>query len=391
MSGAADEVANRVAGEFARIHRRAASGIWMAPGRVNLIGEHTDYNDGFVAPLALAQRCYVAASHAPQIHTTVHSLQEPETAASFPATATEPGDVTGWAAYVAGVFWAFRQAGHEVGDVDIVVDSEVPRGAGLSSSAALECAVAIALSDLFGLDLTRSELATLARCAENDYVGAPTGVMDQLASMHGRDGDLVVMDTRTLGVRHLPLRLDEFGLALVVIDTRTRHALVDSEYADRRRTCQAAAIALGVRALRDIDVDGLGAALDRLSSPFARRRVRHVVTENARVLSVAAALAAGDDPRAIGSTLTASHVSLRDDFEVSVAQLDLAVDTALAAGAYGARMTGGGFGGSAIALIDADRVDGLAAAVTAAYERAGFALPAVFMAVASRGAARIDR
>jgi galactokinase len=381
--------AERVVDAFVRVCGHDPAGVWMAPGRVNLIGEHTDYNDGFVLPMAVGLATFVAVAPATTGRTTVRSLQQPGDEVRFRAAGIEPGDVRGWAAYVAGVFWAFREAGVPAGELDVVIDGQVPRGAGLSSSAALECALAVALSDLGGHRLGRVELAGLAHAAENRYVAAPTGVMDQLASMLGHEGELTLIDTRTLAVRYLPLDLGAAGLALVVIDTRTPHTLVDGQYAARRRSCEAAAAALGVAALRDIELRDLDDALTRLVDPVQRRRLRHVVSENARVLDVARLLDGGADPRDIGPALTASHISLRDDFEVSVARLDLAVASALAAGAHGARMTGAGFGGCAIALTDANREDEVARAVGLAYQRAGFAPPATFAVVPSRGAGRV--
>ena len=225
----------------------------------------------------------------------------------------------------------------------------------------------MAWNDLAGLGLSRDELAAAARRAENDVAGAPTGVMDQMASLHGRAGHLVFLDTRSMAVEPVPFDPAAAGLALLVIDTKAPHALVDGEYAERHRSCAQATELLGVSALRDISVDGLDEALARLDDELLRRRVRHVVTENARVLDVVAALRSGADPRRIGPTLTASHASMRDDFEITVPEVDTAVAAALDAGAHGARMTGGGFGGCVLALVEADRVEPVLGAVEAAY------------------------
>jgi galactokinase len=387
MTGPAD----RVAGGFAEVFGAKPDGVWWAPGRVNLIGEHTDYNDGFVLPLALEYGVAAAARVADGPVLRVHSAQRGETA-EVPLAAIAPGAVEGWPAYVAGVAWALREAGHDLPGLDVVVDGDVPVGAGLSSSAALECAVAVAWNDLAGLGLARDDLAAAARRAENDVVGAPTGVMDQMASLHGRAGHLVFLDTRTLAVEHVPFDPPAAGLQLLVVDSRAPHALVDGEYAERRRSCERAAELLGVPALRDIPLDDLDDALAALDGPDAellRRRVRHVVTEDARVLDVVAALSDGGDPRGIGPALTASHASMRDDFEITVPEVDTAVSAALQAGAHGARMTGGGFGGCVLALVDADAVAQVVRGVEAAYAAAAFRPPSTFVATAGDGARRL--
>jgi galactokinase len=309
----------------------------------------------------------------------------------FSATTVTPGDLSGWGAYVAGVFWALRTAGCDVPDIDVVVDGDLPIGAGLSSSAAITCSVAVAVADLAGFESDRDLLASGARRAENDFVGAPTGVMDQMVAMHGRAGHLVFLDTRSMAVEHVPFTVGSRAsdLLLLVIDTGTRHELVDSEYGDRRRSCEEAARILGVQSLRDIPGDDLTECLDHLPTETLKRRVRHVVTEDARVLDVVARLRAGADVRVIGSALTASHVSLRDDYGVTTPPLDLAVDAALDAGAHGARMTGGGFGGCVIALVDRTQAAQVEQAVSSAFAVAGFVPPTSIEAVASDGAGRI--
>jgi galactokinase len=377
-----------VAATFEETFGGPPDGCWWAPGRVNLIGEHTDYNDGFVLPLALGLGVAAAARVANRPVLRVRSTQQ-QTTVELPLAEIAPGSVSGWSAYVAGVAWALRAEGHPLPGLDVVVDGDVPLGAGLSSSAALECATALAWNDLAGLALSRTELAAAARRAENDVVGAPTGVMDQMASLHGRAGHLVFLDTRSLAVEHVPFDLSSAGLALLVIDSRAPHALVTGEYAERRRSCERAAELLGLRALRDLALDDLPDALARLDDELLRRRTRHVVTENARVLEVVAALRSGVDSRRIGPVLTASHASMRDDFEITVGQVDLAVTAALAAGAYGARMTGGGFGGCVLALVDDDRCDAVAEAVHAAYADAGYARPSAFRTAAHDGARRL--
>jgi galactokinase len=384
--------AERVAAEFTAAFGGEPDGSWWAPGRVNLIGEHTDYTGGFVLPLALPNGVAAAARVATGPVLRARSLRERETV-EIPLAEIAPGKVDGWVAYVAGVAWALREAGHDVPGLDVVVDGDVPVGAGLSSSAALECAVAVAWNDLGGLALTSDDLAAAARRAENDVAGAPTGVMDQMASLHGRAGHLVFIDTRSLAVEHVPFDPPAAGLSLLVIDTKAPHALVDGEYAERHRSCAEATARLGVPALRDVSVEDLDAELARLGQgpegDLLRRRVRHVVTENARVLDVVTALRSGADPRRIGPTLTASHASMRDDFEITVPEVDAAVDAALQAGAHGARMTGGGFGGCVLALVETDQADPVLAAVTAAYAAAGYRAPTGFVAAAADGAHRL--
>ena len=321
---------------------------WAAPGRVNLIGEHTDYNAGFVLPFALPHRTAVAASLVDSPSWTVWSEQTGDRISFGPDELT-PGRLTGWVSYVAGVVWALRSAGYQVPGARLAVASDIPFGAGLSSSAALECAVLSALVDLGGLDLPVADRPALAQRAENDFVGMPCGIMDQSAATLCQAGHVLFLDCRSLAAEQIPCDLAGAGLAILVIDTRAAHELVDGEYAARRTACEAAAETLGLPALRDLTETELPAALPRLADEVTRRRVRHVVTENQRVLDTVALLTAGR-PDEIGPLLTASHASLRDDFEVTVPELDTAVEAALAAGAYGARMTGGGFGGCVIAL-----------------------------------------
>jgi galactokinase len=382
----ADELADRVGRAFAAQTGSPPAGIWFAPGRVNLIGEHTDYNDGYVLPLALPYGTVVAAAPLPDPRIRLRSLRE-SAPRDIDLTTLAPGSVPGWAAYPAGVAWSLLEAGHPVGGAEVVLDGDLPMGSGLSSSASLECAVGLALADLAGADLDATALALLAQHAENDFVGMPCGVMDQMAAMHGREGHLVYLDTRTLDVEPVPFDLGRWGLQLVVVDTRAPHRLVDSEYADRRRACRHAADLLGMAALRD--VTDLDAALARLPDDVLRRRVRHVVTENQRVLDLVGPLRAGQDPRTVAPLLTASHESLRDDYEVTVPELDVAVDAALAAGAYGARMTGAGFGGCVIALVESSAVEAVEVAVARAFDERGFAAPAAFEALPSGGARRL--
>ncbi|MFC5950001.1 galactokinase [Pseudonocardia lutea] len=371
-----------VAAHFSEAYGRPPVAVWAAPGRVNLIGEHTDYNEGFVLPLALDRRTLVAAAPA-EGATTVRSSREAEPVA-FAAATVVPGEVTGWAAYVAGVVWAFREAGLPVVDLDLFVEGDVPVGAGLSSSASLECAVAVALAELTGTALDLTEVAQLARRAENEFVGAPTGGMDQMAAMHGVADRLVFLDTRSDQVELIPFALAAHGLRLLVIDTRAPHRLVDGQYGARRADCAKAAELLGVPALRDATAD----SVETLADERLRRRARHVVTEDERVLEVVDRLRAGKDPRTIGPLLAASHASMRDDFEITVPHVDVAAAVAEEAGAHGARMTGGGFGGCVIALVDTETGDRVTDAVTGAYAERGWDAPVVFDAVAADGAGR---
>ncbi len=377
----------RVGAAFRAAFGGDPTGRWWAPGRINLLGEHTDYNDGFVLPLGLAQGVAAAARLRDDATLRVRSTQQQQTL-QMPLDAIAAESVTGWVAYVAGVAWALRERGHALPGLDVLVDGDVPAGAGLSSSAALECAVALAYDELAGLGLSREELAGVARSAENDVVGAPTGVMDQMASLHARTGHLLFLDIRSMAFEHVPFDLSASQLALLVIDSHTPHALVDGEYGERHRSCRRAAELLGVPALRDVARSELDGTLGRLPDDLLPR-ARHVVTENARVLQVVAALGAGEDPRGIGAALTASHTSMRDDFEITVPQVDTAVSAALQAGAYGARMTGGGFGGCVLALVDEDRTGSVARAVAVAYDEQGFDPPSAFVAAASAGARRL--
>ena len=342
--------------------------VGRAPGRVNLIGEHTDYNAGLCLPLALSHSTTVRATRRDDRAVRVRSRQQGEPW-SGSLDGVGPGRVEGWASYAVGVLWALRQVGWEVPGVDLEVDSTVPMGAGLSSSAALECAVAVAVSGLLDRDLTpelRRTLVGVCRRAESEVAGAPTGGLDQTVSLLASAGSALLIDFRDGTTRDVPLGWGDAGLRLLVVDTRVAHQHVDGGYAARRADCEAASSALGLPSLREAAADDL----DRIAHPRLRARARHVVRENARVEASVAAIA-GRDWTGLGSLMTASHVSLRDDFEVSCDELDLVVDTALRTGALGARMTGGGFGGSAIALVPAERADAVARAVDLAFATAG--------------------
>jgi galactokinase len=378
---------------FTEITGRAPLGLWSAPGRVNLIGEHTDYNDGFVFPFAIDRRTVVAVGPREDAVLRVASTFSDEVVeaplAELDALVAERR-LEGWAAYPLGVAWALgAQGGADLGAVpglDLVIDSNVPVGAGLSSSAAIESSVAVALDELWRLGLDRPALARVGQRAENDAVGAPTGIMDQSASLLGRRDAGVFLDCRSLDAEVIDLGFAAAGLTIVVMDTGVKHSHATGGYRERRASCEAGAAAMGVGSLRDLDVDDLDRARGILDD-VTFRRVRHVVTENQRVLDTVRTLRL-DGPTAIGALLDASHVSMRDDFEISVPELDLAVETAQANGAIGARMTGGGFGGAAIALVPIDEVSRLQVAIDGAFAEHGFGVPETFTVTPSEGAKR---
>ena len=399
-----DDGAKRVRELFAQVFGTEGGepdGVWSAPGRVNLIGEHTDYNGGLALPTALPHRTYVALRHRDDDVVRLGSAQAPGELWSARLADVAPGAVSGWGAYVAGVAWALGEAGHAVRGFDAVVDSCVPFGAGLSSSAALECAVAVALDETGGLGLAgsdagRATLVTACVRAENEIAGAPTGGMDQAASLRATAGHALLVDSRP-GLSALesgtpvPFDLAAAGLTLLVVDTRAEHALVDGQYAERRATCERAAALLGVETLRDVDPDRLDETLAALAPHDAdgvlARRVRHVVTEIDRTARFRDLVTDGRVDE-VGPLMVASHTSLRDDYEVSARELDLVVDAALSAGALGARMTGGGFGGSAIALVRADDVETVVAAVQGAFDAADLRAPGFLLAPPSAPAGR---
>ncbi|WOF23056.1 galactokinase [Microbacterium betulae] len=386
---------------FAELTGHDADGVWSAPGRANLIGEHTDYNEGFVLPFAIEHRTYAAAGMRSDGTVRVVSTfdGEPfslavsalaETFDGARGRAVASGAVPEWAAYPLGIAWAALAAtGRDAADVpgvDIAFASDVPVGAGLSSSAAIEGAAASALNDLWSLDLGGLAIAKLGRTAENDAVGAPTGIMDQVSSTLGRVDAATFLDCRTLETASVDLGLAREGLALVVIDTQVSHAHSTGGYRDRRASCEKGAAGMGVPSLRDLTIVDLDRA-ERVLDDVTFRRVRHIVTENQRVLDTVETLRTAG-PRGVGGLLVASHVSMRDDFEISTAELDAAIDAALAVGAIGARMTGGGFGGAALALVETGRVDDVAEAAGRAFAARGFAAPHTFTVTPSEGARR---
>jgi galactokinase len=392
LPGASERVGD-LAAEFGKAFGRGPEASWSAPGRVNLIGEYMDLNESFVLPIAIPLTTRTMAAARSDRALAVRSFHQD--VGGGPGAVVVPLDNRvlpgGWAAYPAAVAFALEAAGYQVPGADLLIESDVPVGAGLSSSAALECSVAGVLCTLAGLDLPPMELAQLARRAENDFVGVPCGIMDQAASMCCQDAHALLLDTRDLEVEQVPLDLAAAGLGLLVVDTRVKHELGTSAYARRWEACQLAAGTLGVPALRDVPADQIEAALSSLSGVWdgeVRKRARHVFTEQARVLQVVKVLRDGE-PAAMGPELFAGHASLRDDFEVSSPELDAVVEAAGAAGALGARMTGAGFGGSAIVLAGRDRLGVIGSAIRASFADLGFPPPHCFPVTASAGASRL--
>ena len=358
-------LAAEVRSAFATAFGSSPEVVGQAPGRVNLIGEHTDYNRGLVLPVALPHATYAAVARRSD---DVVRISSAENSSPWTGSLASLASADGWAGYAAGVLWALREAGVEVPGVDVMVHGSVPLGAGLSSSAALECSVAVAACAAAGVDLDRSLVIDACIRAETEVAGAPTGGMDQTISMLASPGAALLIDFDSGASSDVALPLP--GLSLLVTDTRVSHELTDGGYGSRREECEQAAAALGVPSLREASLE----SVEALSDPLLRRRARHIVTETERVPSVVALLSAGDWAE-VGRVLAASHASMRDDFEISCPELDLAVGTAVEAGALGARMTGGGFGGSSVALVPTERLDAVALAIDTAFAGAGFRTP----------------
>ena len=369
---------------FSDIYGLAPDLISAAPGRVNLIGEHVDYNDGFVLPFAIEARTYCALRIREDSRIRIASKQEG--GAPFETDIASLKALTGpiWTRYILGVIWALDVKS----GLEILIDSEVPTGAGLSSSAALECSVAVALNEILDLDISLADLARITQRAENEFVGVPCGIMDQSVSLMGKSGHALLLDCRDLTTRQIRVDFANAGLKLLIVDTRAHHALVDGGYAQRRAQCEAVASLLGVKALRDLSLSELEVAREKLPE-INFKRARHVITEISRVNEAVQALEV-DDFGKFGSLLTKSHISLRDDYNVSCSELDIAVDTALNEGALGARMVGGGFGGSAIALIRESDAGRVAAAIERNFKDNGFVAPRFFDSLPSEGARVID-
>ena len=351
-----------------------------APGRVNLIGEHIDYSEGFVLPFAIADRTFAAISRNNDGLVRIASQQRKNRIFTIDIEDVRPGSAGDWEKYVLGVIWSM---GIRSG-VDILVDGHVPSGAGLSSSAALECSVAVGLNTLFNLGKSLEDMARATQKAENDYVGMPCGIMDQSVSLMGRVGSALLLDCRDLTTESVPFDVASAGLELLIIDTQAHHALVDGGYAERRASCESVAAKFDIPSMRHLTMGQLESRKSEVTeTEFIR--ARHAVTEIQRVKDAVIALRASDF-HTLGRLINESHNSLRDDYTVSCPELDEAVNAARAAGALGARMVGGGFGGSAIALIKADQIEITKDAIRKAYAAKSFKAPRFFTSLPSAGA-----
>jgi galactokinase len=373
-----------LASKFQEVFDKSPDVIASAPGRVNLIGEHVDFLDGFVLPFAISDATTVAISKTSNNKIRCASIQKKGVVSTLDCKDIAPKTGEAWTRYPIGVLWSL---GIETG-LDILVDGQVPLGAGLSSSAALECAVATAVNQLFDLGLTHSELALAAQRAENIYVGMPCGIMDQSVSLMATSGNALLLDTRDLSIEQIPFDIAPLGLELLVIDTQVHHALVDGGYAERRASCEKAIADLGITSLRDISISDFVSRKSELDDKTYLRAF-HGVTEMQRVLKAVALLKSGDFV-GFGEIVTAAHISLRDNYTVSCPELNLAVDTALKFGALGSRMIGGGFGGSAIALVKAKDSELIKSEIKSAFMKARFKNPRFFSALPSAGARLIN-
>jgi galactokinase len=359
--------------------------VAAAPGRVNLIGEHIDYSDGFVLPFAIKDRTLVAARKRDDSTVRIASAQRRSKVVTVDINDIKPGLKGEWERYALGVLWSM---GVKSG-VDVMIDGHVPLGAGLSSSAALECSVATAMNHLFDMGYDLEELARLTQKAENQYVGVPCGIMDQSVSLMATQGSALLLDCRDLSTKNIPFDVASSGLELLIIDTQAHHALTDGGYAERRASCESAVAKLGITSLRELTLQQLEQSRSLLTE-IEFVRVRHAVTEMQRVLNCVDALSNSDFEK-VGSLINQSHASLRDDYTVSCPELDTAVDAALSAGALGSRMVGGGFGGSAIALIQASKTAETIKAIEKAFSGKGFKAPRFFTSLPSQGAELISR
>ena len=365
---------------FADLFEHEPEVVAAAPGRVNLIGEHIDYSDGFVLPFAISDKTVVGLARRTDRKFRIASVQKSTDIFEISIDDVAPHKGENWARYALGVLWVL---GVNTG-VDLLIDGRVPLGAGLSSSAALECSIATAVNDLFDLNLSLAELARATQKAENDYVGVPCGIMDQSVSLMAKAGSALLLDCRDLTSENIPFLIAPQGLELLIIDTQAHHKLVDGGYAERRASCEKAVAQLGITSLRDISVADYAARQSELD-PVTYIRGFHAVTEMKRVLDAVDALKKNNFIR-LGELLNQSHRSLRDDYTVSCPELNLAVDTSIAQGALGARMVGGGFGGSAIALMKTDQVKRCEAAISRAFSRASYKSPRFFTSLPSEGA-----
>jgi galactokinase len=359
--------------------------VAAAPGRVNLIGEHIDYSEGFVLPFAIKDRTLAAVRKRDDSTVRIASVQRRNKIVSVDIKNVKPGLKGEWERYALGVLWSMGVTS----GVDLMIDGHVPLGAGLSSSAALECSVATAMNHLFDMGFNLEELARLTQKAENQYVGVPCGIMDQSVSLMATNGFALLLDCRDLSTRNIPFDVASHGLELLIIDTQAHHALTDGGYAERRASCESAAAKLSVKSMRELTMAQLDSSRDQLTeTEFIR--ARHAVSEMKRVLDCVEALGKGDFVK-VGQLINASHISLRDDYTVSCPELDTAVDASLAAGALGSRMVGGGFGGSAIALIEASKTTQTIRAVEKAFAEKKFKAPRFFTSLPSQGAELLSR
>ena len=359
--------------------------VAAAPGRVNLIGEHIDYSEGFVLPFAIKDRTLAAARKRDDSIVRIASVQRRNKIVTVDIKDVKPGLKGEWERYVLGVLWSMGVTS----GVDLMIDGHVPLGAGLSSSAALECSVATAMNHLFDMEFSLEELARLTQRAENQYVGVPCGIMDQSVSLMATNGFALLLDCRDLSTRNIPFDVASHGLELLIIDTQAHHALTDGGYAERRASCESVAAKLGIKSMRELTMEQLDSSR-HLITETEYIRARHAVTEMKRVLDCVEALSVGDFVK-VGQLINASHISLRDDYTVSCPELDTAVDASLAAGAMGSRMVGGGFGGSAIALIQASKTTQTIRAVEKAFADKKFKAPRFFTSLPSQGAELISR
>lgn len=365
---------------FHSLYGRKADVIAEAPGRVNLIGEHIDYSEGWVLPFAIADRTYAAIAKRSDSTVHISSAQRKNKIFTIDLSEVRPGSKGEWEKYVLGVIWTL---GITEG-VDILIDGSVPSGAGLSSSAALECSVATGLNLLFGLNKSLPDLARATQKAENDYVGMPCGIMDQSVSLMGKAGSALLLDCRDITTEDVPFDVAAHGLELLIIDTQAHHALVDGGYAERRASCDSVVAKLGIISMRHLSMDQLIASREKITETEFLR-ARHAVTEIQRVHDAVSALRASDFVT-LGRLLNESHYSLRDDYTVSCVEADVTVDAANEAGALGARMVGGGFGGSAIALVKVSDAESVKSAIKDAYAAKGFKAPRFFTSLPSAGA-----
>lgn len=371
--------------EFVKTFGQTPDVIAAAPGRVNLIGEHIDYSDGYVLPFAIADRTYAALRKRPDRLVRIASAQRRKTIVTLNLDEINPTLKGQWERYVLGVIWAM---GINQG-VDVMIDGHVPLGAGLSSSAALECSVATALNDLFSLGFDLESLARLTQKAENQYVGVPCGIMDQSVSLMAKTGSALLLDCRDLTSRDVVFDVASSGLELLIIDTQAHHSLTDGGYAERRASCDSVVSKLGIRSMRELTLERLESSKDLITATEFIR-ARHAVTEIARVIEAVAALESKNFQE-LGRLLNASHASLRDDYDVSCPELNAAVNASLSAGALGARMVGGGFGGSAIALIKASHTQAVIKTIEVEFTKNSFKAPRFFTSLPSQGAEIIQR